>query len=208
MTAPRSTANVGLRSPPRPLIDSLSRRGVFASPAFLDVLTCQRIQRAMDTGVAEPAAVLDDGIRTRDDVRRASSIEVDAESLEAVESRLDAIRGTVAGFFDLPLGEREGASFLRYREGGFYRPHRDRGAGPEWPGAARRQVAVVVFLNGSRTGEDGGHFTGGALQLYVDPHAIQVHPSRGLLVAFPADVLHQVMRVDQGTRDTIVDWYY
>lgn len=162
----------------------------------------------MDAGVAEPAEVLEDGTRIRDDVRRASSIEVAAELQDAVERRLDAIRDAVAGFFDLTLTEREGASFLRYVEGGFYKPHRDRGVTPEWPGAARRQVAVVVFLNSSRIIDHRGDFTGGALQLYVDAEAVEVHASRGLLVAFPADVLHQVTSVGQGTRDTIVDWYY
>jgi SM-20-related protein len=162
----------------------------------------------MDAGAEEPAEVLDGGIERQDNVRRASNIEVSADLLDIVERRLDAIRGTVGDFFGLALGEREGSSFLRYREGGFYKPHRDRGSVAEWPGAARRQVAIVVFLNSSHASGRQGDFTGGTLRVYMDNAPIDVHPLRGLLVAFPADVLHQVTVVTGGTRDTIVDWFY
>jgi predicted 2-oxoglutarate/Fe(II)-dependent dioxygenase YbiX len=37
---------------------------------------------------------------------------------------------------------------------------------------------------------------------------IDVHPLEGLLVAFSADVLHEVTVVRGGTRDAIVDWFY
>ena len=191
-----------------PDVDALSSRGVFTEPDFLDVFTCRRAQRAMDAGPGEPAEVLAGGIETQEDVRRASSVEVDAGLLGTVERRLDAIRDTIGEFFGLTLGEREGTSFLRYAEGGFYKPHRDRGIDPEWPGAARRRVAVVVFLNGSRAADRRGEFTGGALQLHVGAGPVEVEPRRGWLVAFPADVLHQVLPVTGGTRDTVVDWFY
>jgi SM-20-related protein len=181
---------------------------VFTAPAFLDVFTCLRIQRAMDAGLVEPAEILEKGTQAADDVRRASSVEIAADLVALVERRLDAIRETIAGFFNVPLTDREGPGFLRYREGGFYRPHRDRGIDPAWPDAARRQVAVVVFLNSSLDAAARGEFSGGALQLFVDVEPLDVAPARGLLVAFPADVLHQVVSVTGGTRDTIVDWYY
>jgi predicted 2-oxoglutarate/Fe(II)-dependent dioxygenase YbiX len=181
---------------------------VFTLPAFLDVFTCLRVQRAMDSGLVEPAEILGDGIHAADDVRRVSNVEIDPALVSIVERHLDAIRDTVAAFFNLSLTDREGPSFLRYAEGGFYRPHRDRSASPAWPDAARRQVAVVVFLNSSRHDERRGEFDGGALQLDVDEQPVDVAPTRGLLVAFPAGVLHQVVSVSEGTRDTIVDWYY
>ena len=37
---------------------------------------------------------------------------------------------------------------------------------------------------------------------------MSVVPQAGLLVAFSADVLHEVTEVRAGTRDTIVDWFY
>ena len=198
------------RQHPRPrrrkLLDALRDAGVFAAPGFLDEGDCRRIRLGMDRGLVEAAEVLDRGMEQH--VRRASNVDVDRELIDMVERRLDAIRADLAAFFGVPLGDREGAGFLRYPAGGFYKPHRDRGESADWPDAARRQVSVVIFLNSSTRVDAGGDFGGGALELCVDTEPLDVNPERGLLLAFRADVLHQVTRVSDGTRDTIVDWYY
>ncbi len=182
---------------------------VFSAPLFLDARTCRDLRRAMDAGTVEPAEVLHQEMRREDDVRRASNVEVDQASLASVERRLDGHRAAIGAFFGLRLGDREGASFLRYMDGDFYRPHRDRGVVESWPDAARRQVAVVLFLNSSRDADNAGGFSGGDLRLFVDGESpVAVHPSEGLLIAFPADVLHEVSVVRGGTRDAIVDWFY
>jgi predicted 2-oxoglutarate/Fe(II)-dependent dioxygenase YbiX len=106
------------------------------------------------------------------------------------------------------LNRREGAGFVRYPEGGFYRPHRDRGNDPGWEGAARRAIALVVFLNTSRAVSPTGEFDGGVLRLRLPDGDVDVTPEAGTLVAFSADVLHEVTEVRGGTRDTIVDWFY
>jgi predicted 2-oxoglutarate/Fe(II)-dependent dioxygenase YbiX len=158
----------------------------------------------MDLGSSDAAEILGDahgggrvgGIGREDEVRRAESIEIDPGVLDQVERRLDQQRDLVGAFYGLTLTGREGAGFLRYPDGGFYRPHRDRGRSAAWPGAARRQVTVVVFLNASE-------FTGGLLRV-AD---VDVPPETGLLVAFPSATRHEVTLVRGGTRDTVVDWF-
>ena len=59
---------------------------------------------------------------------------------------------------------------------------------------------MVVFLN------DG--FTGGTLNLLDGSSARAIVPQEGTLVAFSADTLHEVAPVVDGTRDTVVDWFY
>ena len=158
----------------------------------------------MDLGVPEPAEILPAGPPSAgpalldDGTRRAISIEVDAGTLEDVERRLDEYRQTIAAFFDLRLTGREGAGFLRYERGGFYRPHRDRADVASWPGAAQRRVALIVFLN--------DEFSGGILRLFDT--STDVVPCTGTLVAFVATTLHEVVPVTAGTRDVIVDWFY
>jgi predicted 2-oxoglutarate/Fe(II)-dependent dioxygenase YbiX len=55
---------------------------------------------------------------------------------------------------------------------------------------------------------------GGALRLYglADPGdpavPFDIVPAAGTLVAFPSDVLHEVLPVTAGVRDAIVDWFY
>lgn len=184
----------------------LGRAGVLAAPGFLDAELCARIRRGVDEGVVEAAEVLDRGVEA--DVRRAASVEVADDLIALVEQRLDAIRDDVGAFFGVTLEDREGPGFLRYAAGGHYKPHRDRGDSSDWPGAARRLVSVVIFLNSAASAGREGEFDGGALQLFVDGEPLDVVPERGLLVAFPSDVLHQVTPVSQGVRDSVVDWYY
>lgn len=185
---------------------------VHTVPAFFGSGFCRWCREAMDMGVPEDAEVLGAGIETRAAVRLTTHVEVAAEVLEAVEARLDACRGTVGEFFGLPLTGREGAGFLRYQAGGFYLPHRDWAEHSAWPGAARRRVAVVVFLNGSRAvAGEAGAFEGGTLRLLPEEPGLvpfDVQPREGTLVAFRADALHEVTVVERGTRDVIVDWYY
>lgn len=152
----------------------------------------------MDTGVADDAEVLEEAFARRDAIRHAASIEIDGRVVREVEARLDAARQAMAGFFNVVLTDREGAGFIRYPEGGCYAPHRDRADVASWPDAARRRIALVVFLNDA----------GGTLRVFLDSSPADINPREGLLVAFPADALHEVTVVRGGFRDVIVDWFY
>jgi predicted 2-oxoglutarate/Fe(II)-dependent dioxygenase YbiX len=155
----------------------------------------------MDRGTVEDAEILSDAILAEADVRNAYSVQPEDEIIASVERRLDQCRAPIAAFFAATLAEREGAGFIRYPAGGYYKPHRDRADDAGWPGAARRAVAVVVFLNRD--------FEGGLLRIFSGQSTIDdVTPEQGLLVAFPADALHEVTAVRAGTRDVVVDWFY
>lgn len=168
---------------------------LFLVRGFLDPRQCLEIRAAMDRGIPEAAEVLGGAMAARPDVRRTTSIEVDAGTLARVERLLDAQVPTLEAFFDVALSGREGSGFLRYGDGGFYRPHRDRADDEAWPGASRRAVTLIVFLN------DEG-FAGGVLRV----GGVDVPPAAGTLVAFPAGELHEVTLVSGGHRDAIVDW--
>ena len=183
--------------------------GLFRYPDFLHEQECQVVRQAMNRGTVEAAEVLDGGIHHQLRIRNASLVEPSGHVLELIEARLDACRAEVAAALSMTLGEREGAAFIRYPPGGFYKLHRDRGTHTEWPSAARRGAAVVIFLNSSRQGSrDTGEFDGGVLRLFLPGAEEQVAPEAGLMVAFPADVLHEVTEVREGTRDSVVDWFY
>lgn len=180
-------------------------------PDFFSRDLCQRIRAAMADGTPEPAEILGDAIALDEQVRRAVHVDVGAGLQQVLESTLESARAAIEHFHGGPLAEREGPSILRYAPGGFYRPHQDCGDLPGWPGAARRCIALVVFLNSSRALDPDGDFTGGTLRLY--PHGAQaapvdIHPAAGSLVAFAATMLHEVTTVREGVRETVVDWYY
>jgi predicted 2-oxoglutarate/Fe(II)-dependent dioxygenase YbiX len=126
-----------------------------------------------------------------------------------IRQRIAALMPELAAHFHEPLDTCEDPTFLVYRPGGFYRPHRDRATRTdESAGAARaRRVSIVIFLNGD--------YTGGALTLYGlvdDPgwrdFGFAVPPAPGLLVAFRSDLLHEVTPVTAGERFTVVTWFH
>ena len=116
---------------------------------FLTAEECDAVRRGMDAGLVENAEVLADGIHVDVRARTAALVEPAPDLVRSIEARLESSRNTVAAL-GIALGEREGAGFIRYPAGGFYRPHVDRGGGADWEPAARRAVALVLFLNGSR----------------------------------------------------------
>jgi predicted 2-oxoglutarate/Fe(II)-dependent dioxygenase YbiX len=183
---------------------------LFIDEHAMDDGTCRRVQAAMDSGVREPTEVIGDEMGLRDDVRRASQIEVPAAIFELVDRHLDAQRDALASFFRWQLDAREGVNLLRYEPGGFYKPHFDRADMPAWPPAARRLVTVVLFLESSREADPAGGFSGGLLRLFPEGDGslpIEIVPRRGVLVAFPAVTVHEVSPVVDGHRDTVVDWF-
>jgi predicted 2-oxoglutarate/Fe(II)-dependent dioxygenase YbiX len=184
---------------------------VFVADGFLAEDECLACVWAMDAGIREEAEVLGTEAAPEADVRRAQDIEVNAAVLALVEERLDRYRERVARHFGVSLTAREGPGFVRYTEGGFYQPHIDWADSPAWPDAARRQVAAIVFLGSSMAVDEGGCFEGGSLLVYpqgLESPPVEVVPRRGMLVAFPAVMLHEVTVVRRGLRDAIVDWYY
>lgn len=183
-----------------------ARREVYIVPHFLDRGTCVHLRAAMDGSPSVVAEILAGTFASDAHVRKALSIDVATEALNTIESRLDAERGALSRFFGTALTAREGADFLRYQIEGFYGPHRDRATGAVWPPAARRRVAVVVFLNDAETGQGPGPFSGGELRLLGAD--VTVVPQEGSLVAFPASLLHEVAPVTRGVRDVVVDWFY
>ena len=169
----------------------------------------------MDRGTAEPAEVFGSGNSLDLDARRAASIDIDPATLETVEATLDAARDAIAAHYHVSLISREGPGFLRYGPGGFYRRHRDQAVDAAWPGATRRLVSLIVFLNSSRSRPAPGEFNGGELVIFPEAsdvsatsEVITVVPRQGALVAFDASMSHEVRPVRCGTRDVIVDWCY
>jgi predicted 2-oxoglutarate/Fe(II)-dependent dioxygenase YbiX len=169
----------------------------------------------MGRGIAEPAEVLESDVTLDRAARHASSIEVDPTTLAEVEAQLDVARDAIAAHYKMPLVRREGPGFVRYGPGGFYRLHRDRASDADWPGASKRLISLIVFLNSSRSGSAAGEFSGGELVIFPElpgeaapSEALEVVPRQGMLVAFHAVTLHEVRPVAGGMRDVIVDWYY
>jgi SM-20-related protein len=191
--------------------------GLLAVKDFLDAELCARLRSEMELQSGEPAAV--DGAgdwRVDEDVRRASWVTVSTQTKLLIKKRMSDLQPGLESHFKIALKGFEEPQFLAYREGCFYRPHRD---SPDDPDAIEcmemRKVSAVIFLNGESEEARQGFYVGGNLKFYSlmkDPLwkncGLPLIGEEGLLIAFRSDVMHEVTPVTCGPRYTIVTWFY
>jgi predicted 2-oxoglutarate/Fe(II)-dependent dioxygenase YbiX len=77
-----------------------------------------------------------------------------------------------------------------------------------------RRISIVVFLNDSSAQPKADTFCGGSLNFYDNddvpgstPSVLSLKGKTGLLVAFAADTIHEVIPVTWGERFTIISWF-
>ena len=97
--------------------------------------------------------------------------------------------------FDL-FGLNEGFQFTNYESpSGKYGKHVDREI--NFP---VRKLSISVQLT------DPEEYEGGELKLYFEDEGTIVDKTQGTLIMFPSYVLHEVMQVTKGTRNSLVTW--
>ncbi len=100
-------------------------------------------------------------------------------------------------YYDFNLtGFGESLQLTNYNgsEDGMYGWHQDYG------GQISRKLSLVLQLT------DPSQYEGGNLQVMTTGEPQTVRKQRGLVVAFPSYVLHQVTPVTQGSRQSLVTW--
>lgn len=164
-----------------------------------------------------PAPVYIEGAEglVHEDVRKTASLELSAATASYFELRLQELREEVGDYFKLRLTGCEPPQFLRYVEGDFFVRHQDADTDQiDFDHLRVRKVSVVIFLNGAAPAPGAETFGGGALTFFRandDPEgAPMIFPlasEPGLLVAFRADTIHEVVPVTYGERFTVVSWF-
>lgn len=148
--------------------------------------------------------------------RRTKQAQVLPATAAHIGEELVAAIPRLAGHFDRRLVGVQRPQFLVYREGDFFRAHEDDSKRPDAPDFVRqRSVSAVLFLNGTDPGEADG-YSGGSLTFYGlmgesaggDNVGLPLAGETGLLIAFPADLVHSVSPVTAGERYTVVSWFF
>jgi SM-20-related protein len=198
-----------------PDADFFTALGFFTQRGFLDSETCARLRVDMGASSRRVATVrTDHGTYDVDRSTRSTELaDVAPEAVEFLERRLAAVMPEVSRHYGIPLKGLERLQFLVYRQGDFFQRHRDRGADEDNVSGARR-VSAVIFLNREGDPSTSATYRGGALTLYglfeqseADTLGFPVEAEEGLLVTFPADVMHEVRPVEAGERYTVVTWF-
>ncbi|HEY0484022.1 MAG TPA: 2OG-Fe(II) oxygenase [Kofleriaceae bacterium] len=192
-----------------------ARAGLLVRPGFLDRATCARLRDAAASAPMDKATVFR-GARNgvlAEDVRRTLCSFLPPGDQDAILHRLRELAPEAAAHFATGIEDIEGPQLLVYRRGDFFRPHQDTATAPDTPSfIRRRRIAVVVFLNAQAPRPRPGDHCGGALLFYrlapddPDTWRVGLRPEEGLLVAFRADVLHEVLPVLDGERYSMVAW--
>lgn len=192
--------------------------GIYTEEGFLERAACESLKARMRVGSRERARVYEGGTDyVLDESRRSTfKVEVSDSAASAVKERLLARCEEFSRRFGVEVNDCQEPTFLAYKPGDFFEPHRDRTENRNAPDhVRRRRVSAVVFLNDESAGGAEGEYEGGALAFYgllKDPRCrhvgIPVSGKAGTLVAFRSDVLHQVSPVTKGERFTIVSWFF
>lgn len=192
----------------------LSSLGVFGIRKFLTASECERLRRRIRAANGSAAHIVRKGIVQVDEkFRRTLLVSLPQATVAGVGAKLAPLLPRLQEHFGVALTDYESPQFLAYRAGDYFRAHQDRGSSNLSKLVERRQVSVIVFLNGEDETPDS--YGGGELFLYRLAGKLDWENCRtkvvgrtGMLIAFPSDVFHQVARVRWGERYTMVSWFY
>jgi SM-20-related protein len=192
--------------------------GLLGKQGFLTPEDCRALRDEIAQASASAATVREEGREYGVDEgkRKTRWAEVSQEASGLVVDRLTQLLPEVSERLGVQVSGVQNPQFLRYREGDFFRRHRDRNPDAEAAKFAReRQVSAVLFLNGESNEPAPDTYEGGALTLYGlmedregGSIGLPVTGEAGSLIAFPSDMVHEVTPVSRGERYTVVSWFY
>ena len=191
--------------------------GLLGKREFLGADDCQMLRDEIAKANISAATVREEGSEYGVDEGRRKTrwAEVSPAASGLVVERLTQLMPEVSERLGVEVSAVQNPQFLMYREGDFFRRHRDsnRDAGAA-KFARERRVSAVVFLNGESAEPDPNSYAGGALTLYGlmedgegGSIGFPVTGETGSLIAFPSDMMHEVTPVSRGERYTVVSWF-
>jgi len=203
-----------------PSVDFFRRAGLYLVQNFLSGPSCAELIDIIAAAPKRRGKVIAGGGADRTDESRRSvdDVKVPKELTTNVRQSLVDLKDDLQRHFGIPLEwGGEGPDYLLYRAGDFFKPHADNEEYPPAPNSIviRRRVAVILFLNRHSREYDEGCFGGGLLNFYglLDGGkwkdcAFGLEPEPGLLVAFPAGLVHEVTPITFGERYSVLTAFH
>lgn len=191
--------------------------GCFLAEGFLDQRRCHNLIDEILRSDSSPAKTVgkDDAVSVDENYRRTRSAKVSRATRLSIYQDLYCLKSRFEDHFGVELEGCDVPQFLRYREGDFFRLHKD--VSDDDVVATRnsnRKISVVIFLNDQRELQEEHSYCGGSLNLYGlinqpgwDDKGVSLHGKEGMLIAFQSNILHEVVPVTYGERFTVVCWF-
>jgi predicted 2-oxoglutarate/Fe(II)-dependent dioxygenase YbiX len=183
---------------------------------FLDNGTRARILAGLTSAPGQAAAVYRDAASGVIDgrMRRATRVTPSPEITESVTRFLLERKPAVEEHFRIDLSDCEDPQFLRYRTGDFFVAHQDGATGLlRSERELLRKISVVIFLSSQSETPEPGRYCGGTLAFHRweigagEDRRVDLSGEPGTLVAFRAELTHEVTPVTHGERYSIACWY-
>ena len=175
---------------------------LFLSRSFLDADACANLLMEVNSSPTTQAPVYIEGTEgnVHENVRKTTSLHPSDDTISQMWNRLIQQKPLLEQHFGVTLTDCERPQFLRYEKGDFFVRHQDGNTHQlDFDHLRIRRISIVVFLNDS--------FTGGALRFYDGETTFDLRGEPGLLVAFRAELFHEVSPVTDGRRFTMITWF-
>jgi predicted 2-oxoglutarate/Fe(II)-dependent dioxygenase YbiX len=176
---------------------------------FLDTVRRDEIVAELRLASGSPAAVYgkETAGAVEPRVRKVMRLAVSPETRRYMMRQLLERKGPLEKHFGIDFTECEEPQFLRYADGDYFVAHQDGNTPLIFDQTRHRRVSVVIFLNSQSKEPAPDTYGGGALVFHGPARRLPVAAVPGTLVAFRAEVTHEVEPVTHGERYTIVSWY-
>jgi len=198
-------------------LDPVTHFDLFLLRNFLDAETCANLLMEVNSSPTTQAPVYIEGTPgvIHETIRKTTSLHPSDETFSQMWDRLFQQKSLLEDHFGQSLKDCERPQFLRYEKGDFFVRHQDGNTEQiDFDHLRIRRISIVVFLNDSSVEPQANCFCGGALNFYDEndaspdgPRTFGLLGETGLLVAFRADTIHEVLPVTCGERFTMISWF-
>ena len=193
------------------------KHGLYVQPNFLDSQTCEHIRSVVTSSVvSHPTAVVNArGLPEVDEnQRKAQRRDVPPSTSSLVENRLLGLKPRMEHYFQQDFKGFSPIQFLAYKKGDFQIPHVDSTTELHQPDYVKaRKYAVVIFLNEEGEPNTRGMYGGGELTFYglideprAKKYGFPLKGKAGMLVSFPAMLVHECTPVTYGERYVMISF--
>lgn len=199
-------------------ISFLSHIGCFVIENFLTEEFCEQILKEVQEDKLVSAAIVDDKdlAYVNEDYRKTKIAKISKETKVEIYNRMLDLKPRLEEHFQVTLDKSEKPEVLVYREGDFFKVHKDQDDQPESQTiTSNRKVSMVIFLNKQSEEPEENCYGGGSLNLYGlinqpgwEDKGFPLGGKPGLLVAFRSNIIHEVTPVTFGKRFTVVNWFH
>jgi predicted 2-oxoglutarate/Fe(II)-dependent dioxygenase YbiX len=196
--------------------DFLARFGFFIRRGFLSPDLCDQIRVEANQAKYRPAEIVRQGSVVFDStVRHTKMVKLSSATQSLIRKGFQEIKAELEAHFTERLTDCETPGVLQYKEGDFFKIHKDRDYDDESTVIQKRLISVVVFLNSQVKSPGPEGFCGGSLNFFGlanspawQKYGFPLAGETGLLVAFRSNIPHEVTTVTSGERYTAVTWFH